>query len=214
VTAVAPDLEMVARRSLELLHATTGDAAHDVAHIRRVVANARKLAILEGARLEIVMPAAWLHDCVVIPKTSPDRPRASRLAAARAVELLTDWEYPAELLPPIAHAIEAHSFSAKIPPETLEARVVQDADRLDALGAIGLARTLMLGGAIGRPLYVEDDPFCEHRPPDDAASTIDHFYTKLLGLAETMQTTSAREDARERTAYLREFVERLRGEIA
>jgi uncharacterized protein len=199
-------------RCREKLAAVGGDAAHDLEHIRRVVANARTLAEAEGARLEVVLPAAWLHDCVAVPKDSPQRASASRLAAAQAVLWLHEWGWAAALLPDIAHAIEAHSFSAGVTPHTLEAKVVQDADRLDALGAVGLARCLLLGGATGRPLDAAGDPFCARRQPDDRAACVDHFYTKLLRLEETMQTAGGRREARHRTAYLRQFLAELQRE--
>ena len=189
------------------------DAAHDLTHVRRVVANARRLAEACGADLDIVLPAAWLHDCVTVPKDSPQRKMASRLAAETAVSFLRAIHYPARYLEAIGHAIAAHSFSAGIPPQTLEAQVVQDADRLDALGAVGLARAYSLGGAMGRPLYHPDDPFCAARPPDDALSTLDHFYTKLLTLAGTMQTAVGRQEAEQRAAFLRHFLDQLRQEI-
>jgi len=192
--------------------AASGDVAHDLEHVRRVVRNARWLAAAAGARREIVEPAAWLHDCVTVPKTSPLRAQASRLAAAQAVEWLRGWGYPAALLPEIAHAIEAHSFSAGIEPRTPEAKVVQDADRLEALGAVGLARCLMLGGALGRPLYAATDPFCAKRAPDDRRATVDHFHTKLLRLESTMQTAAGRNEARRRTEFLRQFLTELERE--
>jgi uncharacterized protein len=193
--------------------AGAGDVAHDLLHVRRAVASARRLAAAEGARLEIVLPAAWLHDCVVIPKDSPQRAAASTVAAEAACNFLAASGYPGDLLPAIAHAIAAHSFSAGIAPQTIEAKVVQDADRLDALGAIGIARCLMLGGATGRPLYDATEPFPATRPPDDRAYTIDHFYAKLLTLAGTMQTASARGEAERRTLFLKEFLDQLATEI-
>lgn len=189
------------------------DAAHDVEHFRRVAAVARRIAAGEGAALEVVVPAAWLHDCVHVPKDSPDRARASLLAAEHAVRLLAGWGYPSSWYEGIAHAIEAHSFSAGIPPRTLEARVVQDADRLDAIGAVGLARCLGLGGAMGRALYSTDDPFCRERAPDDRRFTVDHFYAKLLTLESTMQTASGRAEAARRTAFLQGFLDQLALEI-
>ncbi len=207
------DFVELERRCRAALTAQGGDAAHDLEHVRRVVRNAQELATTEGARLEVVLPAAWLHDCVTVPKDSPQRAQASRLAAAQAGQWLREWGWPADLLPDIAHAIEAHSFTAAITPRTLEAKVVQDADRLDALGAVGLARCLMLGGALGRPLYAVDDPFCERRAPDDSAASVDHFYTKLLKLEETMQTASGREEAGRRTKYLAGFLTELRREL-
>ena len=190
-----------------------GDAAHDLAHIRRVVGNARLLAAAEGVDLAVVLPAAWLHDCVILPKDSPQRGQASRLAAETAVSFLQSINFPAVYHDEIAHAIAAHSFSAGIPPRTPAARVVQDADRLDALGAVGIARCMLVGGKLDRPLYDPDDPFCESRPPDDVLYTIDHFYTKLLRLADQMQTTAGRAEAARRTVFMRHYLEQLRREV-
>jgi uncharacterized protein len=189
------------------------DPAHGAVHLERVVATAMKLAAEEGARLEIVLPAAWLHDCVHIAKDSPDRPRASQLAAEHAARFLEVAGYPAACLPDIRHAIEAHSFSAGIAPRTVEAKVVQDADRLDALGAVGLARCIAVGAALDRPLYERDDPFCRSRMPDDRGASLDHFYAKLLKLAGTMQTRAGRREAERRTDFLRAFIAQLETEI-
>ena len=192
---------------------TAGDAAHDHEHLRRVVANARSLAAAEAADLAVVLPAAWLHDCVTVPKDSPRRSLASRLAAEEAGCFLHDAGYPQALVPAVMHAVAAHSFTAGIAPETPEARVVQDADRLDALGAVGIARCLMLGATMGRPLYHAEQPFPVSRPADDAASSIDHFYTKLLRLAATMTTAAGRAEAERRTALMRSFLRELGREI-
>ena len=198
-----------------------GDAAHDAAHVRRVVASARRLGALEGADLAVVVPAAWLHDCVTVPKDSPHRPRASRLAAERAAAWLRAEGFPEALVPAVAHAVEAHSFSAGVAPETPEARVVQDADRLDALGAIGVARLFATAGAMGSALTHPDDPFAD--PPegggpgrdlDDRRWALDHVWTKLLRLPATMQTASGREEAERRAETLRQFVRDLRREAA
>jgi uncharacterized protein len=189
------------------------DPGHGLVHVRRVVATATRLSDAEGARCDIVLPAAWLHDCVHVAKNSPDRSRASRVAAARAIEFLAASGYPAACLPDIHHAIEAHSFSAGIAPRTIEAKVVQDADRLDALGAIGVARCIAVGAALGRSIYSPDDPFCAARAPDDTASSVDHFYSKLLRLADTMQTDAGRREAGRRSAFMRGYLEQLRTEI-
>lgn len=189
------------------------DAAHDEGHVRRVVANARKLAETEGADLAVVLPAAWLHDCVAIAKNSPHRSSASRLAAERAGALLRAAAYPEQHIAAIEHAIEAHSFSARILPQTLEAKVVQDADRLEALGAVGIARTLITGGTNGTPFYNLAEPFPATRAADDRTSIIDHFFTKLLKLAETMQTAAGRADAQQRAQFLKQFLTQLGSEI-
>lgn len=191
----------------------TADSAHDMAHIQRVVQMARHLAEAEGADQAVVIPAAWLHDCVTLPKNAPNRQEASGLAAAEAVRFLRSIDYPEQHLDNIAHAITAHSFSAGIPPATLEAKVVQDADRLDAIGAIGVARCLLTGGALARPLYHLEDPFCQQRQPDDLAFTIDHFYRKLLKIGQTLHTKAAQAEAAQRNAFMQAFLDQLRAEI-
>jgi uncharacterized protein len=90
---------------------------------------------------------------------------------------------------------------------------VQDADRLDALGAVGIARCLMLGGALGKALYDPDAPFPQQRPPDDTRNVIDHFYVKLLKLADTMHTRAGKAEAAQRTIFMREFLRQLSHEI-
>ena len=195
------------------ISAQDADSAHDLCHIQRVVTNAKRIGKAENANLEVVIPAAWLHDCVVIPKSSPDRPRASLLSADRAIELLSELNYPPEHHDAIHHAIKAHSYSAGHPCETLEAKVVQDADRLDALGAIGLTRCLMVGEQLSLNLYSPDDPFCEQREPDDQRFIVDHFYRKLLDLPGTMQTSAGKMEATNRVKYLQDFLDQLRVEI-
>jgi uncharacterized protein len=189
------------------------DPGHGPAHLERVVSTALRLAVEEGARVDVVLPAAWLHDCVYVAKDSPERRQASRLSGEHALRYLEDAGYPAACLPGIRHAIEAHSYSAGIEPKTIEAKVVQDADRLDALGAIGIARCIAVGTALGRPLYQPDDPFCKLRDPDDRGASVDHFYSKLLKLAGTMQTAAGRREAERRTAFLKSFMAELELEI-
>ena len=208
-----PDWHSWQGRFEQFLAGAGADVAHDLTHIQRVVANAHELALAERADLAIVLPAAWLHDCVSVPKDSPQRSRASALAADAAIAFLRANDYPPADWGAIHHAIAAHSFSAKIAPRSPEARVVQDADRLDSLGAIGIARCLMLGGASGRRLYDPAAPFPLRRPPDDLANTIDHFYTKLLGLAATMTTAAGRAEAERRTTFMRQFLSQLGAEI-
>jgi uncharacterized protein len=113
--------------------------------------------------------------------------------------------FPPELLDAVAHAIEAHSYSAAIPAESIEAKIVQDADRIDALGAIGLARVFYIGGQLGRPLAHADDPLALERPLDDRAYTLDHFAVKLAALPAMMQTDAGRRLAERRVALLMDF---------
>jgi uncharacterized protein len=154
-----------------------------------------------------------LHDCVPVAKDSALRAQGSRLAAEAATGFLVTIGFPDDLLDGVYHAIEAHSFSARIEPRTAEARVVQDADRLDSLGAIGIARCLLVGGRLDRPLCAVDDPFCDDREPDDGKYTIDHFYAKLLKLPATMQTEAGRAEADRRASLMRGYLDQLRAEI-
>ena len=195
-----------------LMKQEEGDPAHDVPHIERVVLNTKQLAKDEGVGLEVLLPAAWLHDCVFVEKDSEQRAEASRLAADHALELLGGWGYPEEHWAGIHHAIHAHSFSAGVETRTIEAKILQDADRLDALGAVGLSRCLMLGGYMGSALMSPVDPFCETREPDDRRYCVDHFYKKLLTLEETMKTTAGRALAKERSDVLRDFLAQLKRE--
>lgn len=195
------------------VQAAEADAAHDRAHVERVVTTARRLARTENAQMDVVVPAAWLHDCVVLPKDAPNRAQASRLAADAAGDFLEREGYPDRWIPDIEHAIAAHSYSGDAEPKTTEAKVVQDADRLDALGAIGIARCFTIGGTLEQPLYDPDDPFCEDRAPDDETYTLDHFYAKLLRLPDTMQTDAGRTEAEQRAAFLRQYLDQLREEL-
>lgn len=189
------------------------DPSHDMLHVRRVVETARRLAIEEGADLQIVIPAAYLHDCVYVSKADARRSQASRLSADHAIELLRGWGVPAVRLPAIHHAIAAHSFSAGLQPETLEAHIVRDADRLDAMGAIGALRAFSFGGLVARPLYSEKDPFCVQRAADDRTNTLDHFYVKLLRLGAALHTASGKKEGQRRHATMQRWLADLAAEI-
>lgn len=193
--------------------ASSDDPAHDLLHFKRVVGLARRFCEQEKAQAEIVIPAAWLHDLVIVPKNSPLRSQASKLSAERALEFLTSIEYPKIYFTDIAHAIEGHSFSANIEVKTLEAKIVQDADRLDGLGAIGIARCFATAGLLKRPFYNPDDPFCETRTPDDSQFTIDHFFTKLFKTAETLKTKSGLEEGQRRVDTMKAYLSTLRLDI-
>ena len=193
-----------------------GDPAHDLSHVRRVVRWARRLAEAEGADLGVVVPAAWLHDVVTVAKDSPDRAHASRLAADAATAWLRAEGFPEDRLGAVAHAIEAHSFSAGVETQTVEAALVQDADRLDALGAIGIARLYATAGAMGSALVHPDDPVPSEpptRPLDDRRWATDHAFVKLLGLPATMRTAAGRAEAERRARFLRQYLDQLRSEV-
>jgi uncharacterized protein len=142
---------------------------------------------------------------VNFPKNHPDRRKASRFSAQEAVIRLSELGFPEELFSGVAHSIEAHSYSAGIIAETIEAKIVQDADRIDALGAVGLARMFHIGGQLGRMLAHENDPLGERRALDDMRYTLDHIESKLLRLPMSMNTEPGRRMAEARAELIIRF---------
>jgi uncharacterized protein len=189
------------------------DGAHDHAHLLRVWANAARIAAVEGGDGEVLAAAVLLHDCVSVEKSSPLRAQASRLAADRAADILGAMAWPGAAIAAVHHAIHAHSFSANITPRSLQARILQDADRLDAIGAIGIARCFYTAGRMGSALYDRADPRAAGRALDDRAFAIDHFPAKLLKLADGFQTATGAALAAERTRRLAGFLADFMDEI-
>ncbi len=183
-----------------------GDGAHDLNHLHRVWHAARALlAEHPEADALVVLAACYLHDLVNLPKNHPERAQASRLAARRACERLAQAAFPAGRLAGVAHAIEAHSFSAAVAPTTIEAMIVQDADRLDALGAVGLARLFYTAGRMGSACAHPDDPLGTRRTLDDRAFALDHIELKLAQLPAGMRTAAGRKLGESRLDWLRAF---------
>ena len=189
------------------------DPAHDFLHVCRVVRNAIHLARIEGADLNIVLPAGYFHDYVNLAKDDPKRKQASTMSAVAALDYLSKVDYPNQFLGGIEHAIAAHSFSAQIRPESIEAKVIQDADRLDALGAIGIARCFSTAARLGTPYYSIGDPWAVERHIDDKQYAIDHFPAKLFQIAETMQTESAQIEARKRVIFMKDYLTQMQDEM-
>lgn len=189
------------------------DGAHDLSHLQRVWRNVRTLHAEEGGDLEVLLAAVLLHDCVAVEKNSPLRSQASRLAAQKASTVLIAMDWPGAKTTAVVHAIEAHSFSANITPITLEAKILQDADRLDSLGMLGVARTFYIAGRMGSALYDPLDPEAKERDYDDKRFCLDHFHTKLLHLADGFQTTTGQRLAQIRHERLKGFMELFKEEI-
>ncbi|MBY5922752.1 HD domain-containing protein [Ferrimonas balearica] len=201
------------QRCREWAAAAGSDGAHDLTHIERVVATATRLGQEANANLDVILPAAWLHDVVLVDKRDPRRNQASLLSADKAVILLGEAGYPAEHMEAIHHAIVSHSWSAGIEPTTLEAQIVQDADRLDALGAIGLSRCLMLGGQWNRALYHDADPLGQSRDWDDNQYNLDHLFIKLQHLPDQLRTDAGRAEGQRRWAWMQGYLDQLALEL-
>ncbi|MHA3914338.1 HD domain-containing protein [Halovulum sp. GXIMD14793] len=194
-------------------HLNGTDPAHDLAHSDRVWRNAALIADTEGSDRKVLLGAAYLHDLVSLPKDHPDRKTASTLSAETAAPILQHLGFSKAEIAACQHAIAAHSFSAGIPARTPEAKILQDADRLDALGAIGIARAFAVSGQLARPLIHADDPFARDRALDDQAQSLDHFAIKLLRLPQMMQTNTGRKLAETRAASMVGFLRTLGEEI-
>lgn len=176
--------------------ALQGSGAHGFDHTLRVVRLCEEIGAREGADMTILIPAALFHDIArpLEEETGiPHEEEGARMAAA----YLESVGYPAERIAGIVHAVRAHRYSSGVDPETREARILSDADNLDAMGAVGIARTFMQAGA-------------QHNGIPDAA---DHIRAKLLNLKDLMYTESAREIAEGRHALLAAFLLALDGEV-
>lgn len=184
-------------------------AGHDWSHVERVYNLSLKIGKAEEAKMEILKPAVFLHD---IARKKEDLGKITCHAqegAIMAKEILQKIKYPEDLIDQIFYAISIHRYRLKVEPQTLEAKILQDADRLDALGAISIGRVFTWGGEHKRPMY---DP---QIPPkssynSDAATSLNHFFEKILYLKpETFKTQTGKHLAEERYQYSKNFVERF-----
>jgi uncharacterized protein len=191
------------------------DLAHGWEHVNRVYKLAQYIAEQEGANQFVVGMAALMHDLGRTAAQDSTTHHAD-LSVALATELLQTYQVPLETQEAILHAIIAHSFSRNIEPRTLEAYVVRDADRLDSLGAVGVIRWAITGTIRRDPqtrTYHPTDPFAEEHTPNDRAYMLDHFYSKLLKLSDTITTTTGRRLSQHRSAFMHAFLHELRAEL-
>lgn len=199
----------------KLLDTSTSDddGAHDFSHIVRVWRNVRSIQEHEGGDPELLAAAVLLHDCVQVAKNSPLRSKASVLAADEARVRLSKLGWEASRVETVAGAIESHSFSAGVPPTSLEGCILQDADRLDAIGFAGIARCFYTAGRMGSRLYDGRDPEGRTRALDDNRNALDHFPRKLLTLEGTFKTGTGQKLAKERHRRVLEFYRGMLAEV-
>ncbi len=205
-------LRDIAREAMAL------DPAHDIAHLDRVWANASRIAEHEpSVNMTVLLAASYLHDLINLPKSSPARAQAATLSADAAVPHLRWLNFTRPQISATCHAISAHSFSGEIEPESTEAAILRDADRLDAIGAIGIARAFAVSGAMQTQLYDPEDPFAQNRPLDDRLFALDHWQVKLLTLIDGMLTPGgqylARQRQRKMLAFLSNFAQDIGHEL-
>jgi uncharacterized protein len=200
---------------VEKRFAQMDDLAHGWEHVSRVYALALRIAEQENADRFVVGVAALMHDLGRTVQADSTKHHAD-LSVALAKELLATYQVSASIQGAILHAIMAHSFSRGIPPRTLEARIVRDADRLDSLGAIGILRWAITGTLRRTPqtrTHHPTDPFAEQHSPDDRSYMLDHFFSKLLKLGDTMATNTGRKLAQQRIAFMHSYLDELRKEL-
>lgn len=191
----------------------TSDGSHDLSHVHRVWSNVRRIQACEGGDLEVLLAATLLHDCVAVEKDSPMRAKASTLSAEKAASILTNRGWCSSRVKMVAHAVKTHSFSAGFEPETLEAKILQDSDRLDAIGMVGVARCFYVAGRMGSALYDITNPTAADRGYQDKQFAIEHFHTKLLTLAHGFKTAEGARLAAIRHARLESFLADFMDEI-
>ena len=206
-------MEVVDLVKKEVREIIKNDPAHDFQHVLRVYRNAEKICKKEKVETKLVLCAALLHDLVSYPKSNKRSKLSSIESAKKSKKLLEKYDLLENEIKIICNAIEDHSFSHNNIPKTIEGKILQDADRLDALGSIGLARVFATSGSLNRPFYHPDDPFCNTRNPDDSVWAIDHFFQKLLRLEGLMNTKSGQIEARKRTLVMKSFLKQLKTEI-
>lgn len=189
-----------------------GDPGHDFHHALRVAAWTIRIGGDEVDAVNAIV-AALLHDVINLPKNSPDRARASELSAELASELMRKHAFSRAAIDDVSAAIRTHSFSRGETPTNTLGRALQDADRLEALGALGVMRTVSCGAQMGAVFFDAEDPWAKARALDDKRFTVDHFFVKLLGLGAAMNTDVGRGEAERRIAFLRSFLDQLGDEI-
>jgi uncharacterized protein len=188
------------------------DPGHDLAHFLRVAFWTLKIGDGEIETREAIA-AALLHDIINLPKNSPLRKEASRLCAEEAERVLPQYGFSQAAIARISEAVRCHSFSRGEIPKTPLAMALQDADRLEALGSIGIMRCISVGTRMGGEFFHSGDPWAKNRALNDNQYSIDHFYVKLLKLPESMTTAAGRAEAQRRADTMRIFLERLGEEL-
>lgn len=195
------------------------DPVHDFDHVLRVYRIAKRLAEAEGADPEIVRAAALLHDSQGSAPGGEGKTRAEHhiTSAEFARQVLSQKSWPEEKIQAVQHCILAHRFRGdENAPETLEAQVLFDADKLDVLGAIGAARTIAYAALDGQPSYAEpSEQFlrCGQKEPGEPHSSYHEFLFKLRRVKERMFTESGKALAEARHAYLVNFYAQLQAEV-
>lgn len=189
------------------------DPGHDWNHVLRVVDLCKKMSNDLGGNERVLIPAALLHDIVCLPKNHADSSSSSSRAALQSLEILEVCGFSELERDEISNAIEDHSYSKGRVPTSLEGKILQDADRLDALGAIGVLRCASVATKMESSFYDADDLWAKNRPLNDKKFMIDHYERKLFKLPSLMNTDWARKEALKRVEFMKSFLEQFVNEL-
>lgn len=193
---------------------SSDDVSHDLSHAKRVLLNAQRIAKNEKADLDIIVPSALFHDIIVYPKNSKKRYDSQKESAVFAEKILENiGSFPKSKISSVKDCIMECSFGKNILASTIESKILQDADRLEATGAIAIMRTFSSSGQMKRQFYDFDDPFCKKHKPDSMKFALDLFYERLLKVKDMMNTKSAKSIAKKRADFLKKFLSELKFEI-
>mgnify|MGYP001271939603 CR=1 FL=1 len=198
------NLKKIAKKKLQ-----NNDPAHDFEHIMRVYRNAEKICKIENGNKKLILSAVLLHDIIKNKNQINSALKSAKLAEI----ILKENHFSSDEIMVISDAIKDHSFSKNKIPSTPEGKILQDADRLDAIGAIGLARVFSFSGSNNRPFYDPKDPFSKNRNLNDNKWALDHFFEKLLKLEAKMNTKTGKLLAKRRTKILKNFLKEIKNEI-
>jgi len=183
------------------------DPSHDFSHSLRVLTNAELIAKKEKCDLEIIIPAAIFHDVIGFPRNIH-----AQKSADEVVKILnTVPEYPKEKIKHVEYAIRMHSFKGRL--ETIEAKIIQDADNLEITGAIIIMRMFASAGFMGRAFYDLEDPWCKNRELDGSQYTLDYYFKRVLKVESEIHTTTAKKIVKRRMVFVKQFIKELKIEL-
>jgi len=190
------------------------DPSHDINHALRVLAISEKIATAENADFDIIVPSALFHDVISYPKNHHKRLHSSKESAEFAKRILKNIEsFPKNKIGQVYESINLCSFTKGLKPDFLEGKILQDADSLEATGAVSIMRTFSSAGMMNKTFYDVSDPFCKKRKPDDSKYALDLFFTRLLVVQSRLYTKTAKNIAKKRANFLKAFLKELKVEL-
>lgn len=193
---------------------STTDPSHDINHVLRVLAISEKIATAENADFDIIVPSALFHDVINYPKNHHKRLHSSKESAEFARRILKNIKsFPEDKIEKVYESINICSFTKGLKPDFLEGKILQDADSLEATGAVAIMRTFSSAGIMNKTFYNISDPFCKKRKPNDNMYALDLFFTRLLVVQSRLHTKTAKNIAKNRTNFLKVFLEELKVEL-